>query len=374
MKKLYFKTLYGVNQIVFNVGESGKVKANFDPVYGRKFAFGSSANVKHNLKEKFCELSGLETPEVQFKKKVQYKDDTIKIGSKENDEQGGVSTFIDVNNFSPVPVIFGAWASDMKKGTKKYVKTAMKSCIQVSDMRPVHPLLQKLSDPDTGVFVGDRNSSIVLAIDNDTLYTPEDALEFVKGKNGKITIDDVKELFNQRKMNLYEDKETATGIYEETFAIEIETFGKVDLSSIDISEEDKNTLKGKGWEEIEINKEKYLSPGKERLMELWTFLVDAMLSWDFSSNNSLHGNRKEPLRYSISMDGNKIAYCNSATTYTNDNGKLTATLSLLDHKSVLNFNTPALGKWHTCQDMKLDIDAEEKVRETLINFGHEYIV
>ena len=74
------------------------------------------------------------------------------------------------------------------------------------------------------------------------------------------------------------------------------------------------------------------------------------------------------------MDGNKIAYCNSATTYTNDNGKLTATLSLLDHKSVLNFNTPALGKWHTCQDMKLDIDAEEKVRETLINFGHEYIV
>ena len=41
MKKLFFKTLYKVEQSVFNVGDDGDSKTHFDPIYGRVYAYGS---------------------------------------------------------------------------------------------------------------------------------------------------------------------------------------------------------------------------------------------------------------------------------------------------------------------------------------------
>lgn len=374
MKNLIFKTLYGVQQATFNVGENSEVKTHRDPFTGKLYAYASSANVKRNLKELFSELSGIDTPKTEFKKKGSVKNGQIVINAEGKGEQDGVSVFIDQEKPNLLSIIFGVWVSDVSENDQKYVKAALKSCIKVSDMMPVHPLLQYLGKSDVGVFVGDKNSSITIGVDNDgkkaTLRTPEQAAELVG-----CSIDEAKQTFaEQRPLNMYRDKRTASGIYQETFAVEIENFGKIKLSSYPISQKAIDSLLENGWRIVTINGEEYLSPSREVLLSLWKYLVEAMIGWDFSSNNSLHGNVKQPLRYSVSMNANKIDACNTARLETNDNGEQVAKLALRDHKDVQNFNTPMLERYVDCTGMEIDIDADEKVAEALIKLGEEHIL
>ena len=375
MKNLYFKTLYKVEQAVFNVGEDG-VKTHRDPITGIEYAYASSANVKRNLKELFSEISGLETPDTQYKKNVEVKNNqlVIKSGSDgDKGEQGGVSVYLDETDPNHIANIFGAWASDISDAAKKYVKASIKSCIKVSDMIPVHPLLQRLSKSEVGVSVGDRNSCITLGVGKDTtLKTPEEAAEFAG-----CSIEDAKKFFSeQRSMNMYKDKKLSNGIYQETFAIEIETFGKIKLSDYHMSDKAIEELEANGWRKMEINGYEYLSPQKDVLIGLWKHMVDAMLGWDFSSNNSLHGNQKEPLRYSVSLDCHKLQQCNNARVITNNDGKQIAKLALRNHESVMNFNTTSLESVIDCSEygIETDIDADLKARETLIKLGEENIL
>lgn len=377
MKTLFFETLYGVEQIVFNVGENNDVKTHRDPITGIEYAFASSANVKRNLKELFSTLSKIDTPIIEFKKnlKVNDKEKTVYVDA-ESGEQGGVSVKLDENDPNLIGVIFGAWNSDVSSETEKYVKFAIKSCVNIGDMLPVHSRLQRLSKKDVGVFCGDKNSVISLGDKTHTFYRPEDIVEFAN-----CSIDDAKKMFSgQRAMNLYEDKRTANGIYQETFTIDIEKFGKIKLSSWKLSDEAIETLVSNGWRLMDINGEKYISPSREQLMALWACFAKALINWDFSSNNSLHGNVKEPLRYSISMNGSKIKQCNTAHKFINENGKEDAVLSLNECKEVVSFNTKLLEKWHICdgsdgkKPIETNIDADEEAMECLIKMGEEHIL
>lgn len=372
MKTLFFETIYGVEQIVFNVGDNGDAKTHRDPITGVEYAYASAQNVKRNLKECFSNLSGIQTPKTEFKKNASAKNGHLVVNGDGDGEQGGVSVFLDQTKPNHIASIFGAWASDISDESNKYVKASLKSCINVSDMMPVHPLLQRLSKNEVGVFVGDKNSAITLGDKNTTLRTPEEAAEFAG-----CSIDEAKKVFSeQRPMNMFKDKKTANGVYQETFAIDIEAFGKIKLSSCTISEEAKTELIASGWRIVEINGEEYLSPTKEDLLKMWGYLVDAMLSWDFSSNNSLHGNVKEPLRYSVSLNGSKIKQCNSARVITNEDGRKVAELVLRDHDSVMNFNTTSLEKWYDCKsnNVETSLDADEEVKAALIKLGEENIL
>ena len=314
---------------------------------------------------------------MEYKKNVEVKNHqlVLKTGKDgEKGEQGGVSVYLDQANPNHIANIFGAWASDVTKSVEKYVKASIKSCFNVSDMMPLHPLLQNLGKREVGVHVGDRNSTITLGVDGKdvTLRTPEEAAEFAG-----CSIEDAKKFFSeQRPMNLYEDKRTANGIYQETFAIDIETFGMVKLDIYHISDEDLEVLEASGWDVLDINGYKYLSPSRDVRLTLWKYFVNSMLGWDFSSNNSLHGNQKQPIRYSVSFDGNKITQCNGARVFTNDNGKPEAKLSLRDHSSVANFNTPTLEGVIDCEasGIETSIDADEEVKAYLIRLGEENIL
>ena len=377
-KNLYFRALYGVEQKVFNVGVNG-VKTHWNPITNREYAYGSSANVKHNLKELFSDISSIVTPKTEFSKVAKVEGGKISINEDGAGEQGGVSIAIDVEN--PICSIFGAWTSEVPEGAK-YAKAALKSNIMVADMMPIHSLLQQLSKSEKGVFCGDANSSIVLAVgskkDKTLLKTPEEAAEFAN-----CSIEDAKKAFaSVRPMNLYEDKRTATGLYKADFAIELDTFGKIKVADITsgLSDEKINELVSKGWREMEINGEKYLSPSKEDLIKVWEYLVDALLNWDFTSNNSLHGSVKEALRYSMSLNAQKLNQCTTATMYCDDEGKAKAKLALRESKEVYSFNTTNLEKWHVCDGsdgntpIKTNIDADYEARELLIQIGKDNIL
>lgn len=376
-KSLFLKVLYGVEQMVFNVGDDG-VKKHFDPITGKVYAYGSSANVKRCIKELFSELSQVETPKTEFKKNASVKNNVILVNEDGKGEQGGVSVFIDIKN--PICSIFGAWNSDTSEATSKYVKAAIKSCFNVSDMMPVHPLLQSLGKTEKGVFVGDRNSIVTLGVkiggNEVTLKSPEQAAEMVG-----CSIEDAKKTFGSlRPMNLYEDKQTAYGLYQETFAIDIEAFGKVKLSSCTVSEDMIKELLGNGWRIVKVHGEDYLSPSREYILKLWEYFVEALIEWDFLSNNSLHGSVKEDLRYSVSMNAKKINQCTTASVYCDGDGKTKAKLVLRDSKDVYNFNTTNLEKWHICdgsdgnEPIKTSMDADCDVKELMVQMGKEHIV
>jgi hypothetical protein len=377
MKKLYLRVLYGVEQMVFNVGDDG-VKKHFEPITKKVYAYGSSANVKRNIKELFSELSKIETPKTEFKKKASVKNNTILVNENRKGEQDGVSISIDVKN--PICSIFGAWSSDKSEATSKYVKAAIKSCFNVSDMIPVHPLLQNLGKTETGVFVGDRNSIVTLGAkigsDEVTLKTPEQAAEMVG-----CSIEDAKKVFGSlRPMNLYEDKQTANGLYQETFSIDIEAFGKVKLSSCTVSESTIKELLDNGWRIVKVHGEDYLSPSREDILKLWEYFVEALIEWDFSSNNSLHGSVKEDLRYSVSMNAKRLNQCTTASVYRNEGGELKAKLSLRNCDEVFNFNTTNLEKWYVCdgsdgnEPIKTHIDADCGVKGLMIQMGKDHII
>ena len=368
MKKLFVKTIYGVNDSVFNVGDNG-VKAHFDPITSETYAYGSSANVKRNIKQLFSELSHIETPKTEFKKKASAKNKSLAVNDGGTGEQGGVAISIDVEN--PICAIFGAWNSDKTDDDKKYAKNAIKACFNVSDFIPVHPLLQKLSKKEKGVFVGDKNSIVTLGIDSKTLRTPEEASEYVG-----CSIEEAKDVFGGlRPMNLYEDKQTANGLYQQTFAINIETFGMLNLSDYEVPQDKKDNLLSNGWRIVRVNGEEYLSPCRENLLQIWEYFVNALIDWDFSSNNSLHGNIKEALRYSFSFNANKLNNCNSAVTFEKENGKKGAKLALRNHEEVFNFNSVSLEKWFVCdENTPTSMNADDEVKRALIEVGKNNIL
>lgn len=377
MKKLYLRVLYGVEQMVFNVGDDG-VKKHFEPITKKVYAYGSSANVKRNIKELFSELSKIETPKTEFKKNASVKNNSILVNEDGKGEQSGVSVFIDIKN--PICSIFGAWNSDTSEATSKYVKAAIKSCFNVSDMMPVHPLLQSLGKTEKGVFVGDRNSIVTLGTkiggNEVTLKSPEQAAEMVG-----CSIEDAKKVFGGlRPMNLYEDKQTTNGLYQETFSIDIEAFGKVKLSSCTVSEDMIKELLDNGWRIVKVHGEDYLSPSREDILKLWGCFVEALIEWDFSSNNSLHGSVKEDLRYSVSMNAKRLNQCTTASIYCNEEGELKAKLSLRESDEVFNFNTTNLEKWYVCdgsdgnKPIKTYIDADCGVKGLMIQMGKDHII
>lgn len=374
MKKLYIRAIYKVTGIVFNVGQNGEVKTHYDPLTDRVYAYGSSANVKRNIKEYFSIHSRIQTPQTEFKKNASVTNKTITVNEDGKGEQSGVSTMIDIEN--PICSIFGAWNSDCN-ADGKYIKAALKACFNVSDMVPVHPLLAHLNKEEVGVFVGDANSKVTLGITNGelkgtTIKTPEDASKMVG-----CTIEEAKKAFgNQRPMNLYKDKRTATGLYQVTYTIDLDTFGKIKCSSCSIpSAAKEKLLNEKKWQEVTIDGESYLSPPCEELCELWDKFVEALFYWDFSSNNSQHGNEKKALRYTYSFNVNKLNDCNTARIYTvidkkTGEEKVKAQLLLIDDcKEVKSFNHVALRENYDVKDVNYSVDAREQVVEELQRIG-----
>lgn len=374
---VYVSALYGVEHKVFNVGDDG-VKKRLHPVFRTMNAFGSSQNVKKNIRDLFLSLTGIERPKTTFVKKATVKDNKIIINEDgKSGEQDGVSSRIDLSN--SVCAIFGGWQTDLDN-KDKYAKSSATGNIIVSDFLPIHPLLANLGCKEIGVFNGEATDSIALSVElnkkKTILRTPEEAAEFAK-----CSIEEAREVFrNSRAMNIYEDKETACGLYKMTYALELDKFGKMNLDRIAslVTDEQIEECIREGWREQIIDGYHYLSPSKEMLDFLWENIVRALFKWDFTSNNRIHGSLKEALRYDISFDAQKMNECTAATVYMKDD-KMRAKLALRTCDDVYSFNTTLLEKYHICDGsdgnvpIKTSITAEDSAMNLLIQIGKDEI-
>lgn len=363
---LSIRFVYGINNQVFNVGTDG-TKKRYDANFQKYFVFGSADNVKTNLKSAFIDISNISPDkEIFFKqneKKKQSNDDLSK-----NDNQAGVSCEINLDN--PITRIFGAWNN---MSIDKYMKGSLTSVFKISDLLPIHPLLQAINKED-GVHHGNCNAKIGFYNKNKKIFslTPQE-LE----NNEGFSPEEAKDFFeNGRPLNFYQKNEAGSGIYYLDIHIDVNGFRYYDISNKTITDDEKETLLAKGYNFEIINNKHYLIIPIEEAIKTFEWFIQSLFEWEFSSNQSTHGSLKELLRISIGFN-NCCAWQAStyAKTFINDNGKESAKLQLNDIDGVYSYNTKLLEKYYINNDNLFDtyFNADELAYEKLSELGENII-
>lgn len=358
--KLTIRMLFGVSHQVFNVDDKG-AKTHYDPISRRSYVYGSSNNVKHNIKLEFMDNLEIESPKTIFNKSLPKPNEI----DQEKEKQAGVSTEIDLEN--PVLSIFGAW--DSSPNTEKYTRVALKSSFLVSEFRPIHTLLSSINKT-CGVNVGDYNSIVTFSDNNKTYYTPEELAE----KNSRYTLESAKKLFdNTRALNFFQENDTTNGIYYYDVTIDLDTFGKIKLNDIKPTDNELENLLSNGWEIQTIKREKYLSKSKEYNERLLKEFIKSLFNWDFTSNNSVHGSLKELLRISFAVnDAATWQQCTMAKL-TNDN---VAELVIRDNEEgVYSYNTTLLSKYYLTEQNNIatDVNAHKLAQEKMLEVAKPFL-
>lgn len=374
--ELNIRLTYFVNNICPNVDSDG-LKKFTDPLFGVTYGYGSAANVKHNNKMLFADNIGMMPLKKVFTKMLDVKDGQLCKSDK--GEQSGVSVKIDLNNPN---VIFGAWDNvTSKTGGKTDAK--LKSAIRFSAFEPLHPLLIRNNRAKDGVNHGQRGYDEVYAE-----YTKKGnnkvtlvGAEEISGTTG-CTIEDAENWLNgQRLVNIYEPVETINGIYKTDITIETDRlyrFTKEELLDILTHEEIETLINEKGWRTIETLGTTYYMPPKEEVEKVYEALIDAILNWDFSSNNSLNGGIKQLLRVDVAFNNtNKWQYATYGTLL-KDTEKPKAILTLHnDLDDVYSFTTPLLESVpYTCADTDkgVSVNALDEAKEKMLELGKTFIV
>lgn len=368
-KKVYISFIYEVNNKVFNVGENG-TKTRWSPTANKRYVYASPQNIKHNVKERFVELSEREIPTVIFEKIPVWEGDQLK------EKQGGVSTSIDITN--PNPVIFGAWNATKSKYVDdyatggKYDKAALTSAITFTEFAPLHPYLAEINRSEKSVHCGGDNSMIAVVSDkkggNGKRYFTAD--EFANGEG--IDLEKAIDFFkNTRTMNLFEELESANGIYRFDAHIDLEKFGSVCLSENNFDEGMvQEVINGGGYKKM-IGKKEYLFYSDEGRLFLYDMLVRSLFEFEFSSNESLHGAKPKLLRVQFTVDDPAVWQQCTRAKITGD-GK--AVMCLIDNaEKVYTYNTlniesvPFDGEINT-PSLNAHKDAQAKLYEIGANF------
>ena len=372
-KQINIRCVYAVEHQVMNVGEDG-TKTHYDPVTGIRYIYGSSENVKRNIKDAFKDISGISSPKTVFEKKFDPKN--IKDDGSVSEKQGGVSTEIDCSN--PFCSTFGAWNASEETYKEKYAKAAIKSAIELSDFTPLHTLFSYKTS-DCIVNVGDENSSIAAVFEKgkETLKFTS-AEELAKGAN--VTLEMANAFFNNtRKMNFVKANETTNGIYKLDICINVEELGRYNLTDNPglVTEEEKQALIEKGMILKKVNNKEYLYYPTEFTKDILKWLVYSIFNWGFSSNNSLHGAKPELLRIAIT-DKNVSLWHQSTFAYMSKDGESIidkkADFSFIDgleEKGVYTYNTLLLKKYMLTDNVS--IDALDNAMEKVVELGNKMI-
>lgn len=315
MKKqeILVRNFYGVSNQVFNVGENKDSKQHFDPIHKRYYIYASANNVKHCIREEYESKLGLKGLETFFEKAI-----TVEGGIlKKDGNQGGVGVNINMDDYKSF--IMGLWCSLAigDKDVKKYESIAIKSAMNIGEFKPVHTLLSSIKQ-DCGVNSGNNNSKVCFSYKENKgdkkYYMSVD--EFFES-NPKFDTEDNRDIIERenRTMNFYKEKSTANGLYCFDTTINMNVFGKINLSSFirtnkDVEKEIEDMISNQGFKIQNINGVDYLVPPMETIIEMWDALVESLYEWDFKSNNSTHGSVNQLFRSTFSLN-NPMGNCMS---------------------------------------------------------------
>ena len=386
------KILYYVNDKVFNVGENGS-KIGVDPITNKQYTYGSADNVKHQLKESVVRGYGHGAPILRFSKKMNLKGTSTskEVTESESKEQGGVSVETDFSKKNMlINTTFGAWNSEISQDDNKYKKMAFTSSFTVSNFRPFDARLISTRQGECGVCVGGSNSKVVPEIsDSKTggkLYVSIEELKERLQEKG-ISEDNVREIEeamrSKRAMNFYKKNTTSSGVYVLDITINAQTFGMISKSNFG-NEYDRffDEARKNGWKDLGDlygDYDHYMAMDKYEVLKVFGLLVDSIINFRFSSNESTHGSLIEPLRYTVSRNANHLTYCTTLSVNEVDGKervKLLCNDNLYPNGDVWAFNTESLKKFNVESgkgEIAYDPRADEDFKKAVMDMGNAMI-
>lgn len=362
---LNVRRVFNVNGLVFNVGTDGTM-IRFDNVFKRRYGYASADNIKHCLVEKFCEVTGLERPKRYYAKNIKNEAD--------KDKQGDVYTEFDLRN--PFIRLNGIWnPNEISFNEEKYNKCAMKSIVNFSDMLPLHVLLTSM-DKQCGVNCGNASDVVYFKEGKDDkvkmFFSVEDLV-----KNGGKTQKDAEQMFREtRPMNFYEKNETSSGIYYVDWHINLTNLIYVDVTNVTLSEENEKEYIKDGYKFEIIKGKKYFIVPKEQAINDLNAIIESMFTWDFLSNNSVHGSVKEPLRTTISLNNTELWQQSTMASINEDEKTASFDFNSKEEDEeygIYSFNTKLLKKFYNKNDMEYSAIADKKAMEKIMEIAIETI-
>ncbi len=317
---IYIRGLRRADHTVFAVADGQKTYR--DPQYNKELAFSSGQQVKRSILDAFVDQLGKGRAPVQFQYKLDKKD--MKKASPGED--------IALQQLDPrnEDELLGGWMKASGKGTKKkdgeyggVIKR--RSPLSISAMRPLHPLLSRVSTEESMTFdrSDDGNSSVRLLDHEGNLMSEADMLTYLEENDLFLRKAKYVDARNQKR---------AYGFFVYDIAIDLRRLFSVsiDKTQPEVDPAKIEQLKEEGWiEHVNSFGKSLLAPASIRENVL-PALAEALTDWHITSNQSRTFSPMETLAIAVSHNANEVAGAIRSRLETDDNGRDKATPVLDD--------------------------------------------
>lgn len=281
MDTIYVRTLKHAEHTVFCVADGQKTY--FDTQFGRSVPYSSGQQIKRSILDGFNAIMGTPGSPTTF-----YWD----VNKKNELEEGEVAGTC---NPTYADQLLGGWMFASKGGTGRTLKR--RSPLSISAMRALHPKLASTSSENITFDRSDRpNNNIIVRQDGKELST-EEIQALLTGKDKSLS----------RKW--IPGNSRATGLFVQDIAIDLRRLFSVSLNPLEpeITADVEAQLRKSGWVESENVFGKCLVAPKA-IREQWIpAIVDAILDWKITSNQSRTFSLMETLAVTVSENANKVA-------------------------------------------------------------------
>lgn len=282
MTTIYIRTLKRAEHTVFCVQDGQKYY--YDSQFNRRIPYSSGQQIKRSVFDKLSAVINEQPAPTTF---------LFDVNNKGELKEGEVFATCDP---AYPDQLFGGWMKASKGGNEKTVKR--RSPLSISAMRGLHPLLAGVDSENISFDRSDRpNNQIIVRNENGEALTADEIEVLLSGKDRSLN----------RKW--IPDNRRAGGLFVQDIAIDLRRLFCVLLNPFEpeISPEVETRLRESGWiESANIFGPCLVAPVavRERLIPA---LVEAIIEWSITSNQSRTFSLMETLAVTISGNANKIA-------------------------------------------------------------------
>jgi len=281
MNTIYIRTLKRAEHTVFCVADGQKTY--YDAQFNKAVPYSSGQQVKRSIIDSLNNTLNTEGSPTTF---------LFDVNKKQELKEGEVYATC---NPHYADQLFGGWMKASKGGTSRTLKR--RSPLSISAMRALHPLLGGVNTENASFDRSDKpNNNIIVRDEKGNELDDDQIADLLAGKDRSLS----------RKW--IPNNKRATGLFVQDIAIDLRRLFCVQLNKLEpeMTDEVIEELRKGGWKDSKnIFGACLVAPKK--LQEEWTkALVNALIDWRITSNQSRTFSLMETLAISISDDANLI--------------------------------------------------------------------
>lgn len=343
---IYLRTLRHAEHTVFCVQEGQKTY--FDMQFNCSVAYSSGQQVKRSILESLTSGLNVKMAPITFNYNIADKKGKKEIENKEP--------------WSPcdpmhVDQLIGGW---MRAGDGITIKR--RSPLSISAMRPLHPLLAKVSKENLTFDRSNRPDNNPINVKMGDRFLSENEIESFLKEHGRTL----------PRRHWIPDNTRTAGLFVHDIAIDLRTLFSVSTNQHEpeLSEDKIKELRAAGWVDSENTFGKCIVLPKVQRDNIIPALVDALLTWRITSNQARTFSLMETLAVAISPNANTLAGAIRAKLITENEAKpiidetagadIFVALPCANYVVTVNESADAMDK------------AREKLIEMLVEFDYEH--